>query len=821
MFRNYFIIALRKINRNRLFSFINIAGLGIGISAALVIYLVVQHEFNYEKFQNDRDRIYRVTTDLCFSDGTLFPNSGVPMPMPATVRSEVPGLEMVTHFITANEAKVEVPFVGSESPAVFKKQNQIIYADEFYFRMFTYEWVAGSRQTSLKDPFQVVLTETKAKTYFGEMKPQDIIGRTIIYDDSIKTTVAGVVKDNASRTTDFQFTEFISLSTAQTTGLKYHHGGDEWGSINSSSQMFVKLDGATLAQQVEAQLPALRSRHAKTPAGEKDGMENHLQTLTDLHFNPMYDVFGRRQGSRSTMLGLLAVAIFLLLLGCINFVNLTTAQSALRAKEIGIRKTAGSTKGQLIMQFLSETFILTLAATILSVVMVPWLLNIFSDFIPPEVDFSSLNQPHVWIFLGVLTVAVTFLSGFYPAWVLTKFQPVTVLKSPGFTGKSGTGKPWIRKTLTVTQFVIAQFLIIASFVVSKQIQFSMAKDLGYKKDAIVYFQVPFNFFDEKKDDRRFRLVEKLRLIPELEKVSLGGSPPASNGMSTSDLKVDNGKKLVQMMVEMKYGGENYFDIYQLKLIAGRWLQPSDTVKEYLINETYAKSLGLEDPLKAVGLFVDRGKKIPIVGVIGDFNTTSTHTAIKPLAYSFETENNYVVHLSLKERGDQPDLWKQGLDKVEKEFSQLYPGEELEFTFFDESIATFYKKEQDISRLLKWASGLCIFISCLGLMGLVIYITNTRTKEIGVRKVLGASITQIVTLLSKDFVKVVLVAFFIALPLAWWAMHTWLIDFAYRTRLSWWIFAISGAGMLLLAIIILSARTIRSASANPVKSLRSE
>lgn len=821
MFKNYFTIAVRNLKRNKIFSLINIAGLAIGISASLVIYLIVQHEFNFDKFHKDGDRIYRVVSKMEFPDLTIH-NSGVPVPTVQATRNELTGLEEITHFIIADDIKVSIPSAGSRSPAVFRNQANSIYADEEYFKLFNYQWLAGSAQTALKDPFQVVLTESRAKAYFASASASDIIGREIMYDDSIKTTVAGVIKD-LDKASDFTFKEFISRATIENTGLKNRWNWEDWGSIDSGSQMFVKLKKGIIPAEIKKQLGALRNKHRerRKEGGDKDDMEHFLQSLTNIHFNPDYDTFDQRQASKPTLYGLLAVASFLLLLGCINFINLTTAQAAQRAKEIGIRKTMGSGNGQLIFQFLSETFLLTSLATILSVVIAPWLLKAFKDFIPPGISFSSLNQPHVWLFLLGLIVIVTVLSGLYPAFVLTRFRPVTVLKNQAYAGTSQTRKAWLRKTLTVTQFVIAQFLIIATLVVSKQVHYSLNKELGYKRDAIVFFNTRWNFFSDQKDNRRFVLLEKLKTIPEIEKISLGSSAPASTNTSTTTMKFTNGKKQVETMVEVKYADTGYFYLYKMKLLAGKNLQQSDTTKEFVINETYAKLLGFAKPADAVGHFIEKGFNVPIIGVVSDFHTKSTHQAIKPLAYSSRLGSSYTFHLALKPRGQDGELWKRAIAKVEKLYKEIYPEDDFKYQFYDESIADFYKEEQNISRLLKWAAGLCIFISCLGLLGLVMYITNTRTKEIGVRKVLGASVTQIVALLSKDFVSLVLVAFLITSPVAWWFMHNWLQDFVYRTSLSWWVFAVTGAGMILIAMLILSIRTVKSAIENPVKSLRTE
>jgi len=824
MLSNYFRIAFRSFRNHKLFSLINIGGLAIGISASLVIYLIVQYEFSFDKFHKDGDRIYRVVSEMKFPDLTIN-NSGVPAPTSRAVRDEATGIDLVTHFNTAWELKVSVPIPANQSPAVFRHQKGIIYADEYYFEMFPSQWLAGSPKTALKDPFQVVLTEGRAKTYFSGLKPSEIIGREIYYDDTIKTMVAGVVKD-IDEVTDFKFTEFISKATIDATGLKEQWGNEEWGSITSASQMFVKLSKGTSTSKIEQQLVSIRekyrSKNKENGVEKKDDMKHMLQPLTDIHFNDKYDTFDQRQAHMPTLYGLLAVAAFLLLLGCINFINLTTAQSSQRAKEIGIRKTMGSGKGQLMFQFLSETFLLTFLATLVSVALTPWLLNIFKDFIPEGISFSSLNQPHVWLFLLVLLVVVSVLAGFYPAIVLTKFKPVTVLKNQAYTGTAQSRKAWLRKTLTVTQFVIAQFLIIATLVVSKQINYSLNKDLGYKREAIVTVNTRWNFFSKEKDNRRFVFLEKLKAIPGIEKISLAGSAPASGNTNTNTMKFEKpDKSIVETMVEIKIADTGYFNLYGMKLVAGRNVEASDTTKEYVINENLAKMMGYQNPADAIGKSLGDERKFLVVGVIADFHTKSTHEPIKPLLYSAASSRSFTFHLALKPKGDNSDSWKETLAKVEKEYKVLYPEDDFNYKFYDESIAAFYKTEQNITRLLKWSSGLCILISCLGLLGLAIFITNTRTKEIGVRKVLGASVVQIVSLLSKDFIALVMVAFIIVLPLAWWAMHNWLQDFVYRTALSWWIFAATGVGMILIAMLILGVRTIRSATENPVRSLRSE
>jgi len=814
MFKSYLIIGLRNFWRNKIFSLINIAGLAIGISASLVIYLIVHHEFSYEKFRRNGSRIYRVVTNMHFPEQD-FKNAGVPGPLPDAVRNEIPGIEKSTVFWTAGPMRVEVSS-KVENKNVFRKQEEIIYADDQYFRFFNYQWLRGSADNSLSGPNKVVLTESRARSYFNYENIGNAVGQTIIYDDSVKATVTGIVKD-LNEITDFTFKEFISLPTYDEQ-LRKIHGWSEWGGVNSASQFFVQLKKGVDSSRINKQLAAVRKKNEKQAYLATD---HFLQPLNDIHFNSDFDAFDHRQAHKPTLYGLLAVAVFLLMLGCINFINLTTAQASQRAKEIGIRKTMGSSRKQLVAQFISETILLTTSATIVSILITPSLLKIFSAYIPEGLRFGSFNQPGVFVFVILLILVVSILSGSYPALILSGYKPAIVLKNLAGANTGQTRRVWIRKTLTVTQFVIAQFFIIATMVVGKQIRFSLNQDMGFKKDAIIILRAPFDYFHP--DNKQFVLQQKLRSIAGIQKLSLAGSPPAYQGYNVSTMKMigKNGKE-IESSVEVKQADTNYFDLYKMKLLAGRNLQQSDTTKEYVINETYARILGYKDPAGIIGQMLNRGdRKIPIVGVLADIHTKSLHSPIQPVAFSSEAKEHYIFHIALPPRGENTDNWKKTIAGIGSAWKEIYPEEEFKYEFLDESIAKFYKKEQDTANLLNWSTGLAIFISCLGLLGLVIYTTTQRTKEIGVRKVLGASVSQIVSLLSKDFISLVLLAFVIAAPVAWWAMNKWLQDFAYRTTFSWWIFAISGSIMLIIALLTLSIQTIRSAVANPAKSLRTE
>ncbi len=817
MLTNYFKTAFRNLIRNKALSFINIIGLSIEISAALVIFLIVQYDFSFDKHHKNGDRIYRIVSNFSFS-GEVYKNSGVTSPLGNTMRKEATGLEIISPFRLWTESeKLTIPPFNGHAPVTLKNQHNIVFADEGYFRLIPYQWLAGSPVSSLKEPNQVVLTAKGASLYFPQLTPSDIIGKEIIFDDTVRTRVTGIVKDMEGNT-DFNFTVFVSRITLEKTGLK-KMDIDEWNNTNGNSQLFVQIAPGTSLAHVEKQAHNFYDKYRAKLHDDNSTLEFKLQPLSDLHFNADYGNFDQRTAHKPTLYGLLAVAAFLLLLGCINFVNLTTAQGSQRAKEIGIRKTMGSSKQQLVLQFLSETFFITLIATILSIVLTPLLLKVFSDFIPPELHFNLLKQPAMMAFLVALLVVVSFLAGFYPAMVLSGFRPVNVLKSQNNFTPGKSSKVWIRKSLTVSQFTIAQFFILATLVVGQQIHYTLNKDLGFRKDAIVYFST--NYRDTARS-HKIVLAEKIRSLPEVTMMGMSNGTPSSNGSWSSTIKYKNGKKELANDVEMKFGDTTYLSQFQLKLLAGKNFTASDTVTQFLINETYARLLGFTHPQEAIGKYVEwSGKQVAVSGVLADFHQKSLHEKIKPLAIGNWGKILRTFSITLQPKTADGSNWKTALAKIERSWKQVYPTEDFEYKFLDETIARYYESEQHISSLLRWATGLTILISCLGLLGLVMYTTNQRTKEIGVRKVLGASVSDIVSILTKDFLLLVVIAFLIATPIAWWAMHKWLDNFAYRTPISAWLFAGAGLLTILIALLTICFQTIKAASANPVKSLRTE
>ena len=825
MIKNYLIIALRNFWRNKLFTFINIIGLSIGISAAIVIYLIVNYDFTFDKFHKDGDRIYRVVSNFTYQSEIGY-NSGVCGPLAGAIKNQVPGVEITVPFFGIYGPDVIIPEKEKVSEK-YKKQDGVILAGPDYFKLFKYEWVIGSPKTALTEPNNVVLTTDQAKRYFPSLQYHEMIGKVIIYD-TLKVTLTGLIKPFKQKS-DLTFHDFISLSTAtngSNKALFSYVNLTSWDHTNSVSQLFIKLLPDVSPKLVEKQLKQILLKN-NPPTPDRKGSSHSfvLQPLNDLHFNERFGIFdftaNSSVASKTTLFGLLVIAIFLLLLACINFINLTTAQASKRAKEIGVRKTMGSSRWQLIIQFLTETFLLTLIAVLISIVITPNLLKLFSNFISSGIKFNLPHQPNIVLFLVLLTLLVTFIAGFYPAIILSASKSVTVLKNQSLSNNRKTRSTILRKTLTVAQFIIALFFLMGTILVAKQIHYVLNKDLGFKKDAIVTISTPWKNNNQAK---RQVLLNKLYSLPQIQLISVGEDPPLTGGERFTEVSYLDGKKEIKSNLLLKYGDKNYLKVFQIKLLAGRDLLSSDTLQQMIINDTYAKIIGCRYAQDAIGKYIDMDvKKSEVIGVTADFHEHSAHSIIKPLALLSIgiDKNNSEFHLALKPQSADGHEWKTAIAGMRNAWKEVYPDNDFDYEFFDEAIARQYYREQNTSTLLTWATSLSILISCLGLLGLTIYTTNQRTKEIGVRKVLGASVTQLVTLLSKELSLLILLAFVITTPFAWIAMNKWMQSFADRTAISWWIFALSGGGMFIIALITSGFQTVKAAIANPVKSLRSE
>ncbi|MBZ4191477.1 ABC transporter permease [Niabella beijingensis] len=816
MFRNYLKTAWRSIRRNKIFSGINVLGLAVGISAALVIFMIVAYEFSFDRFQKDRDRIYRVVLSAEFGGGTQGFSAGIPAPLGGAVASDIAAVTQtvpVFQFQGDATADVGVDNDNTGKPEIFKKQKNIIFTNAEYTELLGYQWIAGNAALALKEPFSVVLTESRAQLYFPGLPVHSVVGKQLRYND-VTATVSGIVKD-LDQPTDFKAREFISLPTISATSLRDNFMMDVWDDWMAYTQLYVKISRGYTPEQATTAINALFKQHYDPVKKAGNKITLILQPLSDIHFNGQFQSFDSRIASRSTLYGLLAVAGFLLFLGCINFINLSTARSSQRAKEIGIRKTIGSSRMQLILQVLCETFLVTLMAVFLSVLLTPWVLQLFADYIPEGLTAGFLFRPGVLLFLSLLTLVITLAAGIYPALILCGYRPALVLKNVVMVS-GGSRHARVRKILTVSQFVIAQFFVIATMLVAKQIRYSVTADMGFNKDAVIKFNIPRDSLDA----HRAVLINKIKAIPGVQSVSSGFFSPADQGAAFVNVSFNNGAEEIRPQAQIRWGDPEYLKVYDLKLVAGRNVSADDSVKEFLVNESFAREMGFQQPQQALGKYLRWNDKelVPVVGVMKDFHDMSLKSRISPMVFENGTGATFHVRFT---RGNAGGSWAAAISRLQRTYGELYPGEPFKYAFVDEMVADFYKSERATEGLLTWATGLTILISCLGLLGLVVHTTNSRTREIGVRKVLGAPVKQIVALLSKEFIVLVVLAFLIAAPVAWWAGHKWLENYAYKTTMNWWVFVFSGMLMLVFAVLTLSIKTVQAATANPVKALRSE
>jgi putative ABC transport system permease protein len=818
MLKNYIRIAWRNILHQKTFTIINISGLTLGVCACIVIFLVCRYEFSFDGFHPDKERIYHVGCKEPTRTVDEGNRSLVLPPTAAALKQEIPGIEAAASFI--NYSPNITIRSGDKSVQTFQSrientwQSSVIITGPEYFTIFKYHWLAGSPSISLEKPFSVVLSEKKARQYFGAVSLDEIIGKEVIYDDSLRVRVTGIVKD-WNENTDFPFMDFISWSTIGASFLHNEFHTDMWGSHRGVPSLgvwaMVKLSKKTTAAQIAPQLEPFAKRHW---TGRPEYRPRFLlQPLSDVHFDTTYSRDDIRKAHLPTLYILMGAALFILSLAVVNFINLSTAQSIRRSKEVGVRKVLGGSRLNLVFQFLIETVIVSCLAILLAVLLVQPMLLFFHDFIPPGVVFHPFNRENL-VFLFLLLLITSILAGLYPAIGLSSYSPVLSLKGEG--GPRGGEKWWLRKGLIVFQFSISLIFIICTLVISRQIRFMLYSDFGFKSDAVLsVYQLDGNL------SKRQVLKEKIKQLPGVENAVFQGDDPAHQGSSISVTFL--GKNPVMLKPDVDWANQEYIPFYGMKMVAGRNIMRSDSLREFVINETCLRELGFTTPEKALGRFLQVPElgAFPIVGVVADFHQRSFHDPIAPLLIGHMPDMESTLGVRLSAKGKDVATIQSTLAAMSKIWKDVYPDKEFEYSFLDQEIASFYETEQRISKLVRVAMLVTIFISCLGLFGLVLFAAQRKTKEIGIRKIIGASVADIVTLLCKDFVVLVCIAILIASPVAWWLMNRWLQGFVYRLPISWWIFAAAGATAIVIAMLTVSVQAMKAALANPVKSLRTE
>jgi ABC-type antimicrobial peptide transport system permease subunit len=818
MLKNYLRTALRHLWRQRMFTALNIFGLAVSISAGWIVYRIVSYEFSYDRSFPNKENTYKVITVFNSAERQNARMGGVSAPLCQGIRKEIPGVAYVVPVFKKSVNSIEIKEPGK----IFTKEDPdgIIATDGSYFEMLPYEWLAGSRATALNSPDDVVLTKSRAREYFPNQQPEEVLNKTITYygwSDTVTRKVTGIVADYASPS---QFTdkEFVALPRKD-----FQPGA--WTNTNGSDQLFIQLEKNAKASVVLQRINALSARKWKEFAAGS-GMElkmsksYELLPVQEVHFATGVDEYGVARASKPVMYGLAGIGFFLLLLACINYINMSAAQIPQRGKETGVRKTLGSSRRQLINQFLFETFLTGLLACLLSLVLGKAGFWVLKDIIPEGVTlYGSVTE--VMLFMIALALVITFLAGMYPGWLIARLKAVSVFKNFS-AGRNSRQQFSLQKALIVFQFVIALIFITSAIIVGSQLRYTLRADMGFDKDAVVLASVPWKYLtDTRYKDKQFTLLNRLRNERGVENIALGTEPLSSGYSSSPFVYETDGKPPVRIITYKKSADTSYLNLYRIKLLAGRNLHTSDTVSEYLINESAAKAFGFANPRDAVGKMIYQlgNPRIPVVGVVKDFNTQDFYTPMKPLAISNDLDNLSTFNIKLNSHN--PSQWQRTLKAIEKQWYYFYPAGSFQYSFYDETLERMYTQERQIGKLIDLATLITILISCLGLFGLATLTAFQRTKEIGIRKVLGASVTGIISMLSKEYIILVFLAMLVSTPIAWWAMNKWLLGFAYKIEISGWMFASAGIMAMVIALLTVSYQSVKAAIANPVISLRSE
>jgi putative ABC transport system permease protein len=799
MYKNYIKIAWRNILSNKLFSFINIFGLAIGIACCSIIYLYVNYEMSYDQYHENGDRIYRITTLL--KDPKKQDHFAPSSPMMAVrIKSNFPE---VSKYFRMNESKSMIAFGEKKI-----YDTKIKYADSTFFDFFSFKTIEGQSKNSLTNPYTIVLTQSTAKKYFGNQKA---VGKIMQLGDTVNLTVTAVIAD-IPENTHFKSDAFISRSTlnelkkADTTWVRDHE--ENWFYCDSYSYILLNehVDYKTLEPKINAMMDREMAEIRK-----QVGMSFNikLQPIKDIHLRSNLDaeIKDSNNGDILYVYIFIGAALLILLIACCNFINLSTARSLNRSKEIGLRKVIGATRTQLIGQFLGESLVFSTIATVISILLVLIALPIFNNLLGTEI---KMNLSLLFLYI-ILIVVIGFLAGLYPALLMSSFKPIQSLKGKISHGLSDI---FFRKSLVIFQFTIAIVLIISTTLILQQLSFIQNRNIGMKKDQIVSIELKAadnqkssvildelkrntNIINGSVNSFSFKGVSNITMLPE----GFAENEMTSSAVFTVD--------------------ENFIDTYEITMVEGRNFSksfPSDAQDAFIVNEAAVKEFGWKTPKEALGKKIGWGglKDGKVIGVMKDFNYASLHENIKPLVIHIFPQWSNNISLKLK-----TDNLMNTMAEIESTWKKLAPHSPFKYEFNEEEFNSLYQSEINMRSILSAFTFLSVLVACLGLFGLASFSIKQRFKEIGIRKVLGSSTTAIVQLIAKDFLKLVVISFVIAAPLAWYSMHKWLQDFAYKITISWWVFIIAGSIALIIAFSTVALQAIKAATANPVKSLRTE
>lgn len=795
MIKNYFRTTYRYLKNNKLFTAINLLGLSTALCVSYFAILYVKFELSYDDFNPNKDRIYRISTDVKTGTGIKQETSN------ATLAPDI-----VTDFPEVEKStRIFLDYYIVQKDKEPATEETIAYADSSIFSLFAFPLSKGKIAEVFNTPYNLVLSESYAKRYFGST---DCIGKTLELDGNITATITGVMKDMPLNS-HFRTDMLLSMSSLIQPGTNWMNNRSRFG-----FSTYVLLKPNVNSNLFKQKLDTYAKEHSLNNEQSYNLIIEPLSGLY-LHGSIRENKAGATaHGNESYIYIFSVVAIFVLLIACFNFINLTTAFSLQRAREVGVRKVAGASKQQLIIQFLIDAITLTLISFFIALLLVIILLPSFNTLAGKTVinsigdDFS-----YVIIFLAG-SFCVGILSGLYPAFFLSSFNTIRVLKQKSFKTEGGYG---LRKVLVVSQFIVSITLIIATLVVFHQLDYIQNANLGFKKEHNLVIDY---HYDQRITEHPQLIASTFEKIPGITNVSMASCIPGkANKTFSTAFQTANGNT-DDYQFDGWYADDNFLKQYGIKLIAGRSFSTefkNDVWQSMIVNEAVCRKLGFTNPKDIIGKTFSRNNKTgTIIGVVKDFHFHSAHETVQPL--TIQKVSGFYTFLTLTINTSNV---KNTVSAVDKEWNQLAPGLPMIYFFSDDSYNMQYKSEQRFANLFSCFAAIAIIISCLGLLGLSAFNTTQRTKEIGIRKVLGASVTNITGLLAKEFILLVLIAFVIAVPISWYCMHQWLQDFAYRTSIQWWVFIVAGFGVLLISLITVSFQSIKAAIANPVKSLRTD
>jgi putative ABC transport system permease protein len=790
MLTNYFKIGWRNLLKRKGFAAINIAGLALGFCCSILIFLFINHHLQFDKFHHDAERIYRVVTEEHID--VISYSASVPPGFSNTFKADYPQVEKSSKIVSWEEELVTI----NEST---KLKKSICFTENDFFDILNFPLVNNAR-ISLKDPNTAFITEQAAKNMFGD---QDPVGKTFQLGGLETISIIGVMKDIPA-TSVIKGDLFISFETLKNYDAFLASEG--WNGINTNLQCFTKLRPGHNTDEIEK---GIAGYVRKFRPNSKNVHEYRLQALSDIHFDPRY----AGGINPRTLWAFGAIGLFLLIVASINFINISTAQSVSRSKEVGMRKVMGSTKSSLFWQFITETFLMTVFAFVISLGIVTAVLPYFNSLFGLELSTQDLLTPAFSIFSTSLLLGIAFFSGSYPGVVLARIAPLLALK--GKVTQQHTGGLLTRRILVITQFTISIVLIIVTIGINKQIHFAVNSDLGYHKSEMLIVTLP----DGGDSDKHISLKNEIAQLTGVEKVTACfGSPGASESEWSTSVRYDNRPETEEFGLQMKMADVDYLSTFGLELVAGRNFIEKDTVDEVVVNETFAKKLNLKSPEELLGKpIAASGQYIQgtIVGVVKDFHDGDFHQAINAVCIAPKKSfQELAIKINMTHASDL-------IQAIGNSWSNAYPEFIFEYEFLDDRVAKLYASDQRILSLTRLFSGLAIFIGTLGIYGLIMFLVAQKSKEIGIRKLLGGSVSHILVLVTHDFARLLAVAGVVASPLAWYLMNRWLENYTFKTQISWWVFALALGIVAMITLITISYQALKAAFANPVDSLKNE